>query len=189
MAMSVFPDVNLVIEPRVAAGTAASSKSLLRYIITGPERPLKVLHELNVVEMECFLSPVHPVTMPRKARVQAGIPHHATSFAFIYPSSALTAALSTRTNLSKDLWAFVLLLGGFAYFDSAGALLAVNAITFSPSDTGLVLIGPSATVPGALEAMKEEGRMQPVTLPELTQVGIGHFGWVHPCEQLGGVVS
>jgi hypothetical protein len=37
------------------------------------------------------------------------------------------------------------LTGGFAYFDEAGNLLAVNAISLAPSETGLLLIGREVT--------------------------------------------
>ena len=80
----------------------------------------------------------------------------------------------------------MLLLGGFAYFDASDELLSVNAITLAPSDTGLVLVGPCPSDPNALAAMKQQGRMQNVTLSGLKGIGLRSFGWVHPAEKLSG---
>ena len=49
----------------------------------------------------------------KQAKVEAGIPLAATSFAFLHPLPYFRRRL-TRINLARESWGFLFLLGGFA---------------------------------------------------------------------------
>lgn len=71
--------------------------------------------------------------------------------------------------------------------DAKDNVLAVNAITFAPSATGLLLIGHEVKAEFAFNFLKEDGRLVEIREPkEVRQLGYTHFGWVHPGETLGG---
>ena len=110
------------------------------------------------------LSPRSACTVPSEFRDGAGIPQDAEYYCFIHPLSSFVAREVLRSGalkLSRNPWAFVLLMGGFAYFDQAGKLSQVNAITFTPpvsaSHPGLLMVGhelPAAD--RALQAMQAQ---------------------------------
>ena len=76
------------------------------------------------------LSPLHKVTIAAESRGAFGIPHGAAYFGFAYPAKDLDEVLSSL-NLNDQRWGFLLLLGGYCYFDVALNLLALNAVTFA----------------------------------------------------------
>ena len=78
---------------------------------------------------------ISPLSLVTAAAVnQVGVPPDATSFAFIYPMNDAQALVDRLTAPeSKDAWMFVVILGGFAYFNKDEELLAVNAISLTPS--------------------------------------------------------
>ena len=92
------------------------------------------------LEMEGFISPLSPVTVPAEARASAGIPMAAAAFAFVYPMSHLENALE-KLNLANNPFGFLLLLGGFAYFDENHVLISSNALALIPSEQNLKMEG------------------------------------------------
>jgi hypothetical protein len=85
-------------------------------------------------------------------------------------------------NLGLDSWGFALLLGGFVYFDQAGATIRVNVLTFNYSPTGMLLIGPYRSCEPVFSALREQDRVHEVTAHGLRAGGFEEFAWVHPSE-------
>ena len=128
--MSILPDVDLELVPVVPFGRQSSSSNAVTFNVVGPERPLQVLRTLSesvgLSDSEvlcCKMSPLAPVTVPADFREGAGIPLEAHTFAYIYPWAGEHVK---SLNFARDSWAFVMLLGGFAYFSSDGVLMSVN---------------------------------------------------------------
>lgn len=95
-------------------------------------------------------------------------------------------SLPISLSLVGTQWGFILILGGFAYFDEHGTLLRVNAITACPSPNGIVLIGPRRANGDAVATLAQNGRLQPLALPGLRRAGFEAAGWIHPDEAPGG---
>lgn len=136
------------------------------------------------------ISPLHRVTLPPDSRELAGIPRAADFFVYLF---ALSDDASTATEMGMDAkwlarnqWAHVLTLGGFAYFDANQRLLAVNALSPAPSTSGLVLRGAPPVSPGALAALRQEGRMVDVTVPRMRAAGFTAMTFLAPVEKPGG---
>ena len=180
--LSILPNVDLALEP-VSRQTEPSTGSARRYKVIGPAAPLDFLRGLGERAKSCSLSPPARVTVPLKVRAAAGIPKCAETFAFIYP---WMGEMVGGLDLSHNAWAFVMLFGGFAYFNKSGDLLSVNAITLDHSEQGLMLVGPSIATPAAVSAMQAKDRMTNITAPTLTRAGFRQFGWVHPSEHFDG---
>ena len=89
-------------------------------------------------------------------------------------------------NLADETWAFLLLVGGFAFFDADRKLLAVSALTLVPSIWQLHFDGPFEPSAAAFTGMKDEGRMEAVTLDALEDAGFVAFGWAHTGASPGG---
>ena len=137
------------------------------------------------------LSPLSPVTVSKDARRAAAIPDNATTFAFAYPGGyawaqaasmpspesyvALDRKLETL-NLADEVWAYLLLVGGFLFFDDEGTLIQANALTLVPSDHMMKFDGPHAPNRDALQTLREAGRMKAVTLDALESMNFKSFG-------------
>lgn len=156
------------------------------------------------------LSPLSECTVPDQYRADAGIPdgkekfggvialQHAKYYCFIHPMPDIKAREKLRRSttglkLSRNPWAFVLLMGGYAYFDEDMNLISVNAITFTPSDSdehpGLLLVGrelPSGHGEHMLKAMEDKKRLVDITEDSVRDAGFLSFGWVHADEKLAG---
>ena len=176
------------------AGAARSQSGVFK--VVGPTRQLGTLRRLLGADtagdnnLTGCLSPPAQVSVPRQYRAANGIPAEAKSFCFIYP---LTDDVQVRQkmqmqkgiDLARENWAFVLLQGGFAYFDAAQKLVQVNAITFAPSsEAGLLLVGHE--VPEAMHvllSMEEQNRLVKVNEPDMMALGFTAYGWVHGNEQ------
>lgn len=196
LAISILPDVQLKLSAQWPEGDSAAAG---HFEVIGPGGALKALRSLVAASadesdasadesmLRGTLSPASFVTVPAEKREAGGIPLKAHSYCFMHPLSGLHAALSTL-KLSRETWALALLAGGFAYFDDAFKLLQVNAITYAPSSTGLMLIRhPVApTSRGVADAMRRAGRMAPIIEPRLTDAGFEAFGWVHGSELIDG---
>ena len=80
------------------------------------------------------LSPLAPTHLVGDARLNAGIPAEAATFAFAYPANidwkAMPDSISTQNDIS-----LLALAGGFAYFDTEGVLLGINAVSKFLSDS------------------------------------------------------
>ena len=136
------------------------------------------------------ISPLHRVTLPPDSRELAGIPRDADFFVYLF---ALSDDASTEAQMGMDVkwyarnpWAHVLILGGFAYFDANQRLLAVNALSPAPSTSGLVLRGAPPVSPGALAALRQDGRMVDVTVPNMRAAGFTAMTFLEPAEKPGG---
>ena len=92
----------------------------------------------------------------------------------------------SNLNLADELWAFCLLVGGFAIFDAKGEPLQVNAFTLVPSPWMLHFSGPFSPSRAALEGMRALGLISDVTLEALQAGGLVTFGWAHGAEMPGG---
>jgi len=171
-----------------AAGQAGSSAdpSVSSVVVTGPPRACDFVEQQGEGSSVICLSPKTLVTVPRKFRKGAGIPLKAQHFCFVYPTRSveLQQALS-QLDLQREAWAFVMLIGGFAYFDAADQLLGVNAVTYSGAASGsaLMLIGPSSCTQRGFESLYRQGRLRP--MPNSLE-GFDLFSWVHPNELLDG---
>lgn len=136
-----------------------------------------------------ILSPASPITVPVAHRKGAGIPLRAASYCYIYPIGGSLYSELLSVSLASYPWALVLLCGGFGYYDHAGDLVQINAISYAPSNTGVVVVGspvPAKTRDVILEAMQRQGRMIPFHQPALIEAGFVSFGWVHGGESFEG---
>ena len=89
-------------------------------------------------------------------------------------------------NLADETWAFLLLVGGFLFFDSERRLISVSALTLVPSIWQIHLDGPFTPSRAALHGLRAEGKLQAVTLDALVESGCAAFGWSHAGEAPGG---
>ena len=148
MILSVIPAVDLQLKAVKTTGhgcdeLAGKEAILGKYKAVGPERSISILEAAagrTSLELEGFISPLSPVTVPAEARASAGIPMAAAAFAFVYPMSHLENALE-KLNLANNPFGFLLLLGGFAYFDENHVLISSNALALIPSEQNLKMEG------------------------------------------------
>lgn len=115
------------------------------------------------------------------------MPLRAATYCYIYPIPSLQLALESL-HLARNEWAFALLLGGFAYFDEAGGLLAVNAVTLATSTSGLALVGHPVTPDQSekvVHEMTKQGRLIPPPA-DWIKGGFKSMAWVHPSEKVAG---
>ena len=192
LALSVYPAVPLLLAcnwPDDGQGAGAGT-----YTVLGPQPNLESLQLLlggksAADELSGVLSPPSAVTVPVEHRAAAAIPVAATAYCWIHPLDHLAAKLETL-KLARNPWAFVLLTGGFAYFDAEMKLLAINAVAMAPSPTGLVLVGRPVCGQGSAQAadvLSKKGRLVPIAYPDLLSVGFDASAWVHGSENFNGV--
>ncbi len=182
----------------VVAGAAAPG-AVGRYTMVGPRLKLEMLsHHMTPAVLEDALtqtvrlptvtgslSPLAEVNLPLEARAGAGVPPDASYFAFLYPADQ-DGDLLDDLDLESQSWGFLLLLGGFAYFDAQLHLVGVNAVTFNESPISLAFAGPYGASPAAIASLQGQQRMCRVTLDALLAQGFRSFAWVHPDEAPGG---
>ena len=146
----------------------------------------------DVPAIEGLISPIAPITLPADSREVAGIPLEATSFCFAYPVAMMEDKLE-KLNLADEPWGFFLLIGGFCYFDDAGKVVGVNALTLVPSRWIMEFDGPHRPSTNALKSLYRQERMCEVTLDALESAGFRAFGWVHaasaPNETVKDVIA
>jgi voltage-gated potassium channel Kch len=184
-------------DPSLRGTPQSGPRSLLgECCVVGPPT---VLEQLNLLQSRLDsdmtldrgpISPLHRVTLPPDSRELAGIPRDADFFVYLF---ALSDDASTAEQMGMDVkwlarnqWAHVLILGGFAYFDANQRLLAVNALSPAPSASGLVLRGAPPVSPGALAALRQEGRMVDITEPSMRGAGFTAMTFLEPVEKPGG---
>ena len=128
------------------------------------------------------VSPESPLTLPLEARKKAHIPRAAASFTWAYP----LPGMGGLTNLGIDNNAALqfVTFGGFIYLDMTGKPISTNAV--APGE-GLHFDGPHKwTYDGSrIAEIESSGRMQPVTIEPLKDVGAKYFCWLLPGEELG----
>ena len=102
--------------------------------IEGPPQLVSFFKSVKLypLQLRLRLSPFASVNLPIEARLSAGIPIPAASFAFIHPLPGLASdqreALAARFRTHGELGCELVLNGGFAYIDQSGLLLQLNAI-------------------------------------------------------------
>ena len=196
--------------------SSRSFTTVVPFEITGPKKVLEIIASLNTVAtkdacgiggaktphtpangsppnlLSCgLLSPLAPITLDHTARQIAGIHPAAQTFAFAYPLEAL-ASRPTAFQLflriaSSEPWLFLILLGGFVYFDGDDCMVQVNTISLNGDESAeLHQVGPVPVREEAMRALDQMQRVQPVTLKNLKDNGFVRFGWVHPAEKPGG---
>ena len=212
MQLTLLPGIDLVIE---VVDDKNSTHGHQKWEVKGPEAKLAMLCSLadhvpnkgkaggrrnsRLHKFDGLLSPRSKVTLPAgESREAAGVPEDAHSFAFTYPTSDMEEILESL-NLADEPWGFFLLVGGFLFFDRAGALLpgTACALTLVPSRWMLHFDGPHTPSADAIKTMRHDGRMCDVTLDALEDAGFAAFGWAHakgaacerPMEQRGIFVS
>jgi hypothetical protein len=183
--LSILPNVSLQISavwPRDGNGSMVGA-----FEIVGPKTSLATLLRLvdgDSSQLHGMISPTSPVTIPERLRKAAGIPSSAATYSYIHPIEHLHGEME-KLKLAKDQWAFVLLAGGYAYFDADARLLQINAITFAPSATGLLLVSKPVQAceaapchdPAARSRISPHSRTQPSCSP-------AHHDHPHPFHAL-----
>ena len=182
----------------------------IEYTLIGP------LGCLNKLKMHCQsgcwepkgkLSPLCHINVPSESREALGVPADARYFAFVYPADGAHAQLK-KLNLKRDPWGWVLLVGGFCYFNRFFEPVRINAFSSAQdptmqmkssshtrqaaSDDAAQLAklmsfrGPTPVAQEAVSALESQGRLCAVTAEELRRQGYRSFAWVHPKEAVGG---
>jgi len=184
VTFAVFPGVDLLL------ADVTSTEDPNDVQITGPEKTLADLSKLLGTSEAPYLevSPRAAVTVPMEYREDAGIPLNAHAFAFIYPSEnvRILEKVQAVKNKARQSWAFVLLIGGYAYYDEKGALISINAIAFAETEQSLLLVGPYRCSQAGTNALDGQGRLRPVTVSEVAEAGFSTQAWAHPSERFGG---
>lgn len=210
----------LGVEPNVQIKLASYAKraaSLRRheefYELRGPEEVTSLLREVMPSGAGIIgqMATAAPVNLDEVSRVRAGIPLNASWFAHVYPpidagklGEARIAEIAEK-GLAKPLLHFIL-LGGFAYFDADGSILALNCLT-QPPDSGVggaeglcsSFGGPkfgeapagttqrsslsftsAKPMPEEVTTRLAREGMQPMTLPVLKALGVNKYIWLNP---------
>ena len=187
-----FESVELEVECSWEAGESNGGE----FAIIGPLNVVEQLAGMGVAAHVRIgkLSPKARVTLEGTlARKSAGIPLDAATFCHLQsaPSMINLDDQLMALQLSRNDWAFVLLLGGFAYFDEAGVLLQVTALSLTLSHssgrrTGMIMEGTKVENQEAvLAGMERQGRLAQ-TLNGWQEGGLRKICWVHPSELING---
>ena len=177
---------------------AQSEKEMNRYKVCGDHAAISLLNRLSAsgedaTTIRGSISSITPVTLDEVAKEAAGIPMAAKFFAFAYPLECLAAdnakliemVIGSVSRLDDDLF-FLFLLGGYIYFDESQNFLQANAISLKKTNRQLRFGGPFAVAPDAAAFLKASGRLRPLLLKSLNEVGLTKFGWINPREHPGG---
>lgn len=129
-----------------------------------------------------FLSEVSPITLSAFERAELGIVASCTKFAYCYQSPNIYLKFSNKyDDLSAE--EFFLKNGGFVYFDDAGSVGVILAVTdFADGLSDLSLGEPVDLKPDMVKKLKMAQRYRPVTVPFLVEAGSIEFAWVLPGE-------
>ena len=131
------------------------------------------------------ISQLTDLTLPLSDRAAANIPLTATKFAFVYPVTQCANLTIQQRDSIRGMGASDLLMnGGFIYVDSNGKRVGLNAVMSSyGSDESVASFrvdGPWTLKPDVRTSLKNDGLLQPVTLPALRDQGAHEFGWAIP---------
>jgi hypothetical protein len=136
-------------------------------------RQVRTTAELPLVGQ---FSPAHPVTLTRTEKAAANIPEDAGEFCWSYPVADWNAVAGDDAPRS------FLAVGGYVYF-ARGAVCGCT--TLIPAEAGGLQFGaPKPWHPSWTQALMKQGRIQPITIQALREVGAMHFCWLRPGEQL-----
>ena len=114
------------------------------------------------------------------------------TFAFAYPLKCLAGQLerllyAMDPESAEAGWFAFLLLGGFCYLDEYNKVLRCNALSLAVQPASLSLVGPFRMKDVRVTAqLRENERVEPVTLQALRTAGFSEFAWVNPNETPGG---
>lgn len=148
-------------------------------------------------QIQAFVSPLHPLTLDAAAREVLCIPEDAATFGFSHPAPDWK---TTKSDASADpydadwtepsvfeqapLVLECLSVGAYAYFNSKGALVAMNTLRpRSADESSFKFAGPQVWLPEWTKALAEQNRLQPITLKVLWDTGARYFAWLLPGEQ------
>ena len=134
------------------------------------------------------LSPLNRITMGPATRASLFIPADACYLAFLHPAKALEKALEA-TNISDDPWAYLLLIGGFAFFDADRKLQSVNALSLTPTRHEMHFDGPHEMDSEDIARLRVQGRLHEVFMDALQEQGLHECAWVHPNETIGDIAT
>ena len=157
----------------------------------GPAKAM-LAHEAIGGSLLGQIAPIVAVTLPSEAKEAAGIPSDAVSFAFAYPLACLQGQ-SDRLLSHMDVgseesgWLAFMLLGGFCYLSREGQVIRCNALSLVPTASSLTLEGPfRITSPELVPSLRKAGRVETMTIRELSNEGFKEFAWVNPDEKPSG---
>lgn len=180
MRLSILPAVDSDADVRLQVDAGSCLE------VVGPVQTLTLLESELGAGSSCalHLSPPAKVTLGGLVELQVvGVPLAATTFSFVYPLVTTPAQYESLLHLAHERpWLFLLLIGGFAYFDDVGVVLQVNALTLLPSPLELALEGPFGVDEEVCAAIGMAVRLHPVTLPTLREFGFESFCWHHPLQ-------
>ena len=128
------------------------------------------------------------ITMGPATRASLFIPADACYLAFLHPAKALEKALEA-TNISDDPWAYLLLIGGFAFFDADRKLQSVNALSLTPTRHEMHFDGPHEMDSEDIARLRVQGRLHEVFMDALQEQGLHECAWVHPNETIGDIAT
>jgi len=153
----------------------------------------KVAHQ---EDLEGWLSPTSPLTLPPMIKKQAGIPEDARNYAFMYPPKGLAEILSQRDRqdsvsddpdseslqpiINKQGIESAAILGGFAYFDKNYECICINALSLERSEHTLRFSGPFRVNQSACDELYRLRLPQPLQLDIFHEVGFVSYAWVRP---------
>eukprot|EP01062_Namystynia_karyoxenos_P082481 TRINITY_DN92_c1_g2_i1.p1 TRINITY_DN92_c1_g2~~TRINITY_DN92_c1_g2_i1.p1 ORF type:complete len:1498 (+),score=413.44 TRINITY_DN92_c1_g2_i1:406-4494(+) len=132
------------------------------------------------------LSPTSPVTLPMEDRRAAQIPESADRYAMSYPIEGLLELSEEelgQLDTDDPVVAFAI-LGGFLHVDENGVVCGANALTQGET---MHFDGPFPWRQEYTEQLRADGRITPVTLRFLRDLGARFFAYLIPNETLGGV--
>ena len=185
--------LNRNIDLTLSLGPEGGPDTLRSFHIVGPEiATIYITREAAKIATTGYLSPKSQITLPRESKIAAGIPGHATHFAFLYPLQCL-AGKHHRFTMDPALygaeWIDALMIGAFVYFSKGGDVLCVNSLTLTKPDADgnhLFLEGPFAASEIAFGHLETVQRVQPVTQQAMQVAELRSFAWVNPGEMIGG---
>lgn len=157
-----------------------------------------------ILDSKMVLSPACEVSLQGQARILAGIPTEATSFAFAYPAELNWQNVPDLPLHNPE--SLLSMLGGFFYFDATGAICGANTVTAFMEDEEPDLLAEQPNRSGLPEpllqfcpplplpevtyrALESAGRLRPVTIASLLDKGAYAFAWIVPGEKLDGLTE
>ena len=138
------------------------------------------------IELETVISPLSELLLPLEAR-RGVAPAKATLYGFLNPLSGLEGVLEEMHFGRNDPWAFLLLMGGYCYFDDAYTFLRANALVMSnTAPIHFTYTGPHPASDAGIAGMIAQERMADMTIDALQSEGCEQFGWIRGNELFDG---
>ena len=187
-SLQIHPNADVKISP---TRFDVQTNNLHPIELRGPPAVLDYFkREFGKDKVTTVLSPTATINLTKEGAVKAGLPENVRHFAYMYPVKQLeelNAEQMERLGKAKlggnvqELDAAR--MGGFVYLDRRGEVLRINAITGSQGSAGeLSFEGPAPLEAEARRKLRDQDRLQRVTLPMLKECGSQQFAWVNPSE-------